>query len=154
MAETHTHTATAPTPAIDAGMRSWYASCRCCLTDAHPEVVALLDAERDAKKQAQAAPGICEVAEATIPNASAEHEQKKEEVPTMAKILDPICDMIVDIDTQRGKGLTSELLGKTYAFCSGGCKKAFDKDPGQYTAKVSAWEASGSPGEHEHGHGH
>ncbi len=76
----------------------------------------------------------------------------------MAQILDPVCDMIVDIDTQKQKGLTSDLLGKTYAFCGPGCKRAFDKDPGKYTAKVSAWEASGSPGTHEHGghggHGH
>ena len=153
---TETHSTTGPeTPAIDAGMRKWYASCRCCLSDAHPEVVETLDAERDAAKAPHADPGICEVAEATTPSASAAHEQEKEEVPTMAKILDPVCDMIVDIDTQRASGLTSELLGKTYAFCGPGCKKAFDKDPGKFTAKVSAWEASGSPGQHEHGsHGH
>ena len=71
----------------------------------------------------------------------------------MAQILDPVCDMIVDIDTQKAKGLTSDLLGKTYAFCSAGCKKTFDADPGKYTAAVSAWEASGSPGTHDHGHG-
>ena len=33
---------------IDDGMRRWYASCRCCLSDAYPEIVAKLDAERDA----------------------------------------------------------------------------------------------------------
>src|SRR5258708_10857476 len=33
---------------IDDGIRRWYASCRCCLSDAHPDVVAQLDAERDA----------------------------------------------------------------------------------------------------------
>lgn len=33
---------------IDDGMRRWYASCRCCLSDAYPAVVAQLDAERDA----------------------------------------------------------------------------------------------------------
>ena len=74
----------------------------------------------------------------------------------MAQILDPVCDMIVDIDKQKAKGLTSELLGKTYAFCSAGCKSTFDKDPGKFTYKVSAWEASGAPGTHEHHgqHGH
>lgn len=153
MAETHPHAAES-TPTIDEGMRKWYVSCRCCLSDAYPAVVDALDAERDAKQEAPSDPGICEVAEATTPSASAEHEKKKEEVPTMAMILDPVCDMIVDIDKQRASGLTSELLGKTYAFCGPGCKKAFDKDPGKFTAKVSAWEASGSPGEHEHGHGH
>ena len=33
---------------IDDGMRRWYASCRCCLSDAYPTIVAQLDAERDA----------------------------------------------------------------------------------------------------------
>jgi len=33
---------------IDDGMRRWYASCRCCLSDAYPAIVAQLDAERDA----------------------------------------------------------------------------------------------------------
>ncbi|HET8568890.1 MAG TPA: hypothetical protein VFM93_07890 [Candidatus Limnocylindria bacterium] len=50
---------------IDAGMRDWYRSCRCCLTDAHPEVVAALDAERRAQGEAPSGPGICEVAEGT-----------------------------------------------------------------------------------------
>lgn len=59
----------------------------------------------------------------------------------MAKILDPVCDMTVDIEEQRGRGLTSEHAGKTYAFCGPGCKKAFDKDPAKYTAKVAAWES-------------
>lgn len=49
---------------IDAGMRLWYESCSCCLSDAHPEIKAALDAERDATIQPQASAGICEVAEA------------------------------------------------------------------------------------------
>jgi YHS domain-containing protein len=132
---------------IDDGVRAWYSSCRCCLSDAHPEVVAVLDAERDAAQEARADAGICEVAEA---------EPVKEEVVVVAQqILDPVCDMIVDVEQQKTKGLTSDLLGKTYAFCGPGCKRAFDKDPGKYTAKVSAWEASGAPGTHEHGgHAH
>jgi YHS domain-containing protein len=55
--------------AIDAGMRLWYESCSCCLSDAHPEVKAALDAEREAKAQPPANLGICEVAEATSPSA-------------------------------------------------------------------------------------
>lgn len=51
-------------PVIDAGMRQWYESCSCCLSDAFPEVKATLDAEREALAQATAGPGICEVAEA------------------------------------------------------------------------------------------
>ena len=53
-----------PTPVIDEGMRRWYESCACCLSDAFPEVKAALDAERAAKAQAPAGPGICEIAEA------------------------------------------------------------------------------------------
>ena len=38
-------------PTIDAGMREWYRACRCCLSDAHPEVVKMLDAEKEAAAQ-------------------------------------------------------------------------------------------------------
>ena len=31
---------------IDLGMRRWYESCRCCMHDAYPEIVAALDAEK------------------------------------------------------------------------------------------------------------
>ncbi len=50
-------------PAIDEGLRRWYASCRCCMHDAYPEIVAALDAERKATSEPVAGPGICEVAE-------------------------------------------------------------------------------------------
>jgi YHS domain-containing protein len=99
---------------IDAGVRAWYASCRCCLSDAHPEAVAVLDAERDAAGKQHVA----------------------------ATILDPVCDMIVDVEEQRGRGLTSDYAGKTYAFCSSGCKRSFDEDPARHSAKVAAWETS------------
>ena len=52
-------------PPIDEGLRRWYASCRCCMHDAYPDVVAALDAERKAAKEQVAGPGICEVAEGT-----------------------------------------------------------------------------------------
>ena len=56
-------------PAIDEGLRRWYASCRCCMHDAYPEIVATLDAERKAAREPVAGPGICEVAEgATAPS--------------------------------------------------------------------------------------
>ena len=66
-AETHPHLEIAeprPMLVIDEGLRRWYESCSCCLSDAYPEVKAALDAERAAAAQALAAPGICEVAEA------------------------------------------------------------------------------------------
>ena len=56
--------ATAGNPDIDDGMRLWYESCSCCLSDAYPDVKAALDAERAASAQPIADAGICEVAEA------------------------------------------------------------------------------------------
>jgi YHS domain-containing protein len=64
-ADAHLSTASAEMPAIDAGMRAWYSSCRCCLSDAHPQVVEILDRERATAQQAPAEAGICETAEAT-----------------------------------------------------------------------------------------
>lgn len=63
----HGHVAartSAGTPDIDDGMRRWYESCSCCLSDAYPDVKAALDAERAASAQPLADAGICEVAEA------------------------------------------------------------------------------------------
>lgn len=63
----HRHAAdpgTTALPQIDDGMRRWYESCSCCLSDAFPEVKAALDAERAAASQPEVQPGICEVAEA------------------------------------------------------------------------------------------
>jgi Cu+-exporting ATPase len=54
-------------PAIDEGMRRWYESCACCLSDAYPEIKAQLDAERAAAAEPPVDPGICEVAEAATP---------------------------------------------------------------------------------------
>ena len=61
--EHHAHAASAELPVIDAGMREWYKSCRCCLSDAYPTVVEALDSERAAASQAPASTGICEAAE-------------------------------------------------------------------------------------------
>ncbi len=51
-------------PVIDEGMRRWYESCSCCLSDAYPDIKAALDAERAARAEAPVDAGICEVAEA------------------------------------------------------------------------------------------
>ncbi|MFQ6076320.1 MAG: YHS domain-containing protein [Candidatus Bathyarchaeia archaeon] len=45
----------------------------------------------------------------------------------MAK--DPVCGMSVDEGRARFK---SEYEGKTYYFCSRGCKAAFDRNPAKY----------------------
>ncbi|PKO16625.1 MAG: YHS domain-containing protein [Chloroflexi bacterium HGW-Chloroflexi-10] len=47
-------------------------------------------------------------------------------------VKDPICNMDVDPVSAAGK---SDYLGKTYYFCSLGCKKAFDKEPQKYIGK-------------------
>lgn len=54
-------------PVIDEGMRRWYESCSCCLSDAYPDIKAALDAERAAKAQPDVDTGICEVADAPQP---------------------------------------------------------------------------------------
>ena len=54
-------------PAIDEGMRRWYESCSCCLSEAFPEIKAQLDAERAAAALSPVDAGICEVAEAVPP---------------------------------------------------------------------------------------
>lgn len=51
---------------IDEGMRRWYVSCSCCLSDAYPEIKAQLDAERAAAAAEPVGAGICEVAEAQV----------------------------------------------------------------------------------------
>ena len=47
----------------------------------------------------------------------------------MAK--DPVCGMNVD----ETKAMKVTYDGKTYYFCSAGCKATFEKAPGAYTGK-------------------
>lgn len=53
----------------------------------------------------------------------------------MAK--DPVCGMDVEEAKAAGK---SEYKGKTYYFCSAGCKAAFDKQPDKYAGKGPSHE--------------
>ena len=46
--------------------------------------------------------------------------------------IDPICKMKVDPTKAAGQ---SECKGKTYYFCSGGCKQKFDANPVQYAGR-------------------
>ncbi len=59
------------------------------------------------------------------------------------KILDPVCDMIVDLAEQREQGLTIERPEREYAFCGAGCLERFAKDPKRYIAKVERWLVTG-----------
>jgi YHS domain-containing protein len=45
---------------------------------------------------------------------------------------DPVCNMQVDPNKAAGQ---SEYQGKTYYFCSAGCKKRFDANPAQFAVK-------------------
>jgi YHS domain-containing protein len=68
---------------------------------------------------------------------------------TSEKILDPVCDMIVDLAEARDQGLTLEYPDREYAFCSAGCQAKFAKNPQAYVAKVESWLASAVA--HAHG---
>jgi Cu+-exporting ATPase len=52
---------------------------------------------------------------------------------------DPVCKMTVDESAAAAK---AEHEGKTYYFCSTGCKEAFEKDPVKYTVGTSGHEHS------------
>ena len=58
-------------------------------------------------------------------------------------MLDPVCDMVVDLAEQREQGLTIERPEREYAFCSAGCLERFAKDPKRYIGKVERWLATG-----------
>ena len=69
-------------------------------------------------------------------------------------ILDPICDMVVNIAEARDHGLSLERPEREYAFCSAGCHAKFAKSPTTYIPKVEAWLGAEARGEHAHGHAH
>ncbi len=58
------------------------------------------------------------------------------ETTTMAT--DPVCGMTVDPATARR---TSECRGRTFYFCSPGCKKAFDAEPATYVGETESESA-------------
>lgn len=45
---------------------------------------------------------------------------------------DPVCNMTVD---EASAAATSEYRGKTYYFCSVGCKKEFDEHPDEFVSQ-------------------
>ncbi len=55
-------------------------------------------------------------------------------------VKDPVCGMELDPVKAGGK---TDYKGKTYYFCSAGCKKAFDENPEKYANKIE---------EHAHKH--
>lgn len=61
---------------------------------------------------------------------------------TPTKLIDPICDMTVDLAEARDQGLTMELGAREFAFCGHGCLVTFAKSPNAYIPKVDAWLAA------------
>ena len=49
-----------------------------------------------------------------------------------ATAIDPVCEMVVDPRTAR----SAEVRGKTYYFCSEGCRTKFVADPDKYLNKT------------------
>src|SRR5438045_9759944 len=54
------------------------------------------------------------------------------------RMLDPICEMVVEVVEARAGGRTVEYDERTYAFCSNGCVEAFTADPVRWAAKADA----------------
>ncbi len=59
----------------------------------------------------------------------------------MAQVIDLVCDMTVDTETAQ---YTSQYEGTTYYFCGAGCKRAFDKNPTEFTGKGQQDAGSGA----------
>lgn len=57
-----------------------------------------------------------------------------QEKPTT--VIDPVCGMRVDVASAERDGLTVELDGRTYAFCRGGCRRAFLEEPAVYVTRA------------------
>jgi len=59
----------------------------------------------------------------------------------MAKVKDPVCGMTIDSESA---GTRLDVQGRTYYFCSTGCRQAFEAQPGRYVgdgARSDAEEA-------------
>ena len=63
-----------------------------------------------------------------------------------ARMLDPICDMVVEVAEAKAAGRTVDYADRTYAFCSNGCVAAFNADPATWAAKADAAVAAERPG--------
>ena len=56
--------------------------------------------------------------------------------------IDPVCGMTVDPKTASA---SAEYQGKTYYFCSTGCRAQFKRDPERYLGKQGAGEEEHRP---------
>ncbi len=56
-------------------------------------------------------------------------QQGQNQEGSVIEHVDPVCGMMVE----EGQGaITYDYNGKTYYFCSNGCRRAFEKDPEKY----------------------
>ena len=55
--------------------------------------------------------------------------------------IDPVCNM--QVDTANPRGGTAEYDGKTYYFCSPGCRVAFQKEPVAYLSGAKKIDMGG-----------
>ncbi len=69
-----------------------------------------------------------------------------------ARVLDPVCDMVVDVADARDRGRSVVTPEREYAFCSPGCLAVFTKAPASHVAKVDAWIAAEASGPHAGSH--
>jgi len=76
----------------------------------------------------------------SVPAGHHQHENGGHEMENEGTALDPVCGMTVNKETAEHRSVHG---GRTYYFCSAGCKQSFDKDPEKYMT-----------GESEHQHAH
>lgn len=60
----------------------------------------------------------------------------------MAQVKDVVCGMTVDSQKSEYK---SQYMGKTYSFCSAGCKRTFDQDPEKYAGAQETGQSGQRP---------
>jgi xanthine dehydrogenase accessory factor len=73
--------------------------------------------------------GVAVLAELVALKAEGELGPSMPAAPALDEARDPVCGMIVDVTRVR---LRSEHEGRTYFFCSAGCRRKFDADPVKY----------------------
>jgi xanthine dehydrogenase accessory factor len=73
--------------------------------------------------------GVAVLAELVALKAADELGPSVPDAPAFDETRDPVCGMVVDVGRVR---LCSEHEGRTYFFCSAGCRQKFDADPIKY----------------------
>src|SRR6266536_1427479 len=73
--------------------------------------------------------GVAVLAELVALKAAGELGPSTPPAPAFDEARDPVCGMVVDVARVR---LRSEHDGRTYFFCSAGCRREFDADPVKY----------------------